>query len=618
MRIGSIHLSWFRGAAKKAILETGGGSLFVYGLNGAGKSSFVDAVEVCVRAGKLNHLSHEYSGRHQERGLINTHRPSGNATTASVVMAKTGDIVTCRWAGVGAAKLEGLNKVSLDRWDYRRIALRQEEVAEFIRSTKAEKYSALVPLLGLQPLETAADNLRRIAKEIATLSKVEDLRRQIANTQARRRAAFGEASVSMLLEELHSLCRRYLSDPAPDDPTQASIAVKNAIDQRVSTLDAQSREAAALQEIASTKLQSLIQGVGELDAEIARSTEPLLIERLETLSAVARYTQAQADVDEVSCPACGSVVKLADFRAHVAAERERLQQLDALFRRRSHSLSAVFDELQRLRTLVTSAVLAVCCASKSATLANEISFIQSLDVASIRLSPQDADLNRFDKQITQIVQTVSSSTNTVSTDVKLLINDKSNVEIICDVIEADRDWGKIERMDALIGYTNTLEEMVRDEIREQAEAVFGTISTDIQRLWHILVPGQEISGMRLYVPDDADKAIDVALSFHGIEQDSPRLTLSEGRRNALGLCIFLAMAKQVKDDTPIFLDDVVISMDRGHRSQVAMLLEKEFADRQIILLTHDREWFFELSRFFKKATVDECSSSALERANDWD
>ena len=600
MRIGSIQLSWFRGAAKDAILETGGASLLVYGLNGAGKSSFVDAVEVCVRSGKLNHLSHEYSGRHQEKGLINTHRPFGQATTASVAMAKTGAIVTCRWAGAGAVKIEGLNASRLDRWDYRRIALRQEEVADFIRSTKAEKYSALVPLLGLQSFETAAENLRRIAKEIATLSKVEDLRRQIASIQDRRKEAFGEASVSTLLDQLRALCSRYLSDPAPDNSAQAAIAVKTAIEQRVSTLDAESREAAALQEVAGTKLQSLIQYVQEIDAEIAQSTEPLLMERLETLSAAARYTQAQEDVDEVNCPACGTIVKLANFRAHVVAEREKLQQIEAMFRKRSQSLNAVFDEVQRLRTLFASAILASWRVSKAAALVDEIRFLQEIDIPSLRIFPQDTDLVRFATEIKKIVDVVNASEKLSTPDVNILINDKVSVALISDVLEAEKNRKKVERTDALIGYTNTLEEMVREEIREQAEAVFGTISTDIQRLWHILVPSQEISDMRLYVPDDADRGIDVALSFHGIEQDSPRLTLSEGRRNALGLCIFLALAKQVKDDTPIILDDVVISMDRGHRSQVAMLLEKEFADRQIILLTHDREWFFELTRFLKK------------------
>ncbi len=73
------------------------------------------------------------------------------------------------------------------------------------------------------------------------------------------------------------------------------------------------------------------------------------------------------------------------------------------------------------------------------------------------------------------------------------------------------------------------------------------------------------------------------LRFHGVDQDSPRLSLSEGYRNSLGICIFLAMAKRgVDNDRPSFLDDVVVSLDRNHRGMIAELLRKQFGDRQVI------------------------------------
>src|SRR5277367_1641829 len=64
--------------------------------------------------------------------------------------------------------------------------------------------------------------------------------------------------------------------------------------------------------------------------------------------------------------------------------------------------------------------------------------------------------------------------------------------------------------------------------------------TDIGAMWKVLHPGEPIENVHLYMPDE-DKAIDIALRFHGKDQDSPRLTLSEGYRNSLGLCIFLAL-----------------------------------------------------------------------------
>lgn len=55
------------------------------------------------------------------------------------------------------------------------------------------------------------------------------------------------------------------------------------------------------------------------------------------------------------------------------------------------------------------------------------------------------------------------------------------------------------------------------------------------------------------------------------------------------------MAKREADkDRPLFLDDVVVSMDRNHRGMIVELLEKEFGGRQVVILTHDREWYTEL------------------------
>lgn len=87
----------------------------------------------------------------------------------------------------------------------------------------------------------------------------------------------------------------------------------------------------------------------------------------------------------------------------------------------------------------------------------------------------------------------------------------------------------------------------------------------------------------------------MCVKFYGRQQLSPRLTLSEGYRNSLGLCIFLALANQKSvKDKPIFLDDIVSSFDRNHRGMIANLISKELSERQVFLFTHDREWFAEL------------------------
>ncbi len=51
MRIKSIRLAWFRGAADPVSLEPDCKSMVIYGANGSGKSSFVDAVEYVLNDG---------------------------------------------------------------------------------------------------------------------------------------------------------------------------------------------------------------------------------------------------------------------------------------------------------------------------------------------------------------------------------------------------------------------------------------------------------------------------------------------------------------------------------------------------------------------------------------
>ena len=180
-------------------------------------------------------------------------------------------------------------------------------------------------------------------------------------------------------------------------------------------------------------------------------------------------------------------------------------------------------------------------------------------------------------------------------EVLKLTTDKQRLEVAKAIISAGDLKRELADGYALVALVNSLEAGARLEIRRQSQNIIGSISKDIERMWGILHPGVKIENVSLAIPPDADKAIDVVLKFHGLDQDSPRLTLSEGYRNSLGLCIFLAMAKRVVDtERPLFLDDVVVSLDRNHRGMVQELLEREFSDRQVIVLTHDREWYTEL------------------------
>ena len=92
MRIKSLDLAWFRGAADPVTLDLNCKSMVVYGNNGSGKSSFVDAVEYVLNSGRIEHLKREYSISHQANGIPNTHKPKTSQTALQIKFEDDSDI----------------------------------------------------------------------------------------------------------------------------------------------------------------------------------------------------------------------------------------------------------------------------------------------------------------------------------------------------------------------------------------------------------------------------------------------------------------------------------------------------------------------------------------------
>lgn len=75
------------------------------------------------------------------------------------------------------------------------------------------------------------------------------------------------------------------------------------------------------------------------------------------------------------------------------------------------------------------------------------------------------------------------------------------------------------------------------------------------------------------------------------EVKDPRWVYSDGHLDTVGICIFLALRRYRADDKSderlLVLDDIVISIDLGHARRLLHLLNEEFADHQVFMLTHN-------------------------------
>ena len=102
-------------------------------------------------------------------------------------------------------------------------------------------------------------------------------------------------------------------------------------------------------------------------------------------------------------------------------------------------------------------------------------------------------------------------------------------------------------------------------------------------------------GARLQ-PQGASLAFEV--DFLGRGNHPPHALHSEGHQDSMGVCLFLALNEELVKGALnlIVLDDVMMSVDTGHRKDVCRLINEQFTDSQVVITTHDRTWAKQLSQ----------------------
>jgi|CXWL01.1.fsa_nt_gi DNA repair exonuclease SbcCD ATPase subunit len=597
MRVKSVLLTWFRGAASSISLELNSKSMVVYGINGSGKSSFVDAIEYVLNGGKIGHLAHEYSGKHQEKAIVNTHKPKEDSTEIEFRLEDDRDLkIEIRADGSSARSGAGANELS--GWEYRRTVLRQNEVANFINDTKGEKYSALLPLLGLHELEVAAENLRQLVKAIDQQSKLSDNKLTLKHIDAKKKATFGTKSDAEIFDVVEKLHANYCTDKVEArDGLIRCEQLELEINARIARLSVDGKRHVALQRAANLALKIQIDEVRSASVMLTSAVEPLIADKLEVLESTSAFVnKLEGNGKEIACPACGRAILVNSIQAHVNAERIRLEETLKVFTKRKTAISALSDTIKYLKSHLGGVeVKAWRDQLAKENYSSNFLYLESLDGEVLRTSCEEEHLKSIEDKLLPLIDKALSDSKDSPPDAKQLSSDSQTIAVAKEAINANDQLAAIVRAESLIAFVNSSEKEIREEIRRQSRAIIEEISTDIRDMWAILHPSVPIENINLYVPKETDKAIDIRLKFYGVDQDSPKLTLSEGYRNSLGLCIFLAMAKRAGNkDTPLFLDDVVVSLDRLHRGMIADLLEKMFSKRQVVIFTHDREWYTEL------------------------
>ncbi len=116
--------------------------------------------------------------------------------------------------------------------------------------------------------------------------------------------------------------------------------------------------------------------------------------------------------------------------------------------------------------------------------------------------------------------------------------------------------------------------MFDSTVVEHLARLYGAVERDLVRFYRFINEEDEANFQAKLDPKHGKLTLEVDFYERGLFP--PGAYHSEGHQGGMGLCLYLALMKQLFGSRFTFgvLDDVLMSVDKGHRKQVCSLLKK--------------------------------------------
>lgn len=570
LRINELVIDGLRSCPRRFPLSLGGKSVCLLGENGHGKTTIADAAELWSTG--------DLAAFHRE-GCALEAAIHLDASTATVEVSGSGftsqrRVLTGAVAGdlepLGPGTVEGLGPIPI---------LRHATIAGFIGQTAGEKKKALLDLLGLgdlnglrEPLKTASSH----AKRDATTAK-----RQVAAEQAGVESQLGGEDLVAYAEQRRT--EAGLDEPIGEPSDIVSVALEMPPAVAPDRTVAVDRIAAALAGIDTAP-------VGRWNNEVADEAAV----RADGMAALLRTARRVLAPEDDACPVCEQPIVGNELAEHLAERAAALEQIRGRLATAAEDLATLGGQLADARAAIAALRRHAppsgwpqddLLADVERALDEHRAMIEKARADRIACPPAPA-LDEVRGLLTKL--RAAASANEGAGRTRALI-DLAGLRQKCLRLEdSKRRHAAAEQ--ASIAAERILA-IADEEIERAIKTAISTLAGLTADYYGRLVRGSPFTDIGLVYKHARSGQVEFSLTFDARHRGvtPPQRIMSTSQQNALGVALHLARLKL--DSQPwrtLVLDDVINSFDAPHRQGLARLLVDEFADWQVIVLTHDR------------------------------
>lgn len=616
IKLKQIKIAGIRGIKESLSLSLDKKSLLIYGDNGTGKSSITDAIEWFYKD-KIAHLAGNEIGKDSIRNIFIT-----DTVDSKIGFQFSDNKLDTEKSIDNSYKVFNSNS-SKEYYNYilesqsENLFLRYRDLTRFIVATKGERLKELQPIIGFSQVQEMRSILKKFANKFAKDIKAANFSNKKSNQQTILMESLGQniTSDNQFFEIASKLILPLKLEKDIKSFKDARFILKSIEAKEDSHLSDQisfnNKIADTLKEIIdeTALLNTLYKEYHTSYFELKQDAEKINNLQLLSLLTEGLNVLKKDIVKDDFCPLCQQdknkleLIKELQQRieslSELKSEKEKLGEKAATISSiLQNSLNAVnsllreklFKEKENIETLRIINVFKDSLNNISSEIKKDIFSVEPLkEPALVQISTKDVAL-----LIEQSKKTVKEITESAKGNLKLQVHTK-----LSRAIDAYIVFRKIEKeQELMLNQQNTFEALYADFIKRQEEALNGFLtmfSGDINKYYTLMNPNEKVEDIEL-VPmkdkyDDLD-GITISYKFYNKKLSPPSSLLSESHINCLGLSFFLASVKAFNKVNDFFLlDDVISSFDGHHRTRFMRLLISEFSDFQIILLTHEKDFF---------------------------
>ncbi len=610
IRIEKIHIKEFRGI-RELTLDLKGQNFAACGPNGTGKSGIVDAIEFAL-TGTISRLAGAGTG-----GLsVKAHGPHVDSRNEPEAAAVTLDVIIPALKNRRAQirrTVKAANKPQIKPADkdtfavfdivnlHPEFALSRRELIRYVLSEPGQRSKEVQTLLRLDDIEKLRGVLQKIANactrelpgyERAESDAVTQFLAVLDTAQLTKQSVLDAVNLRRELLGLSLLSDLEANTSVKDGLTTSAVSAPGRVP-KVQAANDMATLQDALQALVSDSFKQACATADVNAAELGKDAESLT-----GLSREALLKAALELYDGSNCPVCETSFEPELFEEHVvgklallsavskkrsALEAELRPMLDALYAAGS-ALNTMIDHAGLFSPMIDAAAM-VNCRSILRGRYKQLQKLIPLEDTRAVLAAADV-MSDLEPSLAKLATAIAAIPEPTKQDAArdFLVLAQERLETYRSA-RLKHSSGKVraERITKIVNTYGEVTTAALENIYKDVEVAFASYYQKINE-------DDEKTFTAKLLPSIGKLSFDV--DFYGRGHFPPGAYHSEGHQDGMGLCLYLALMKHLLGSKFTFavLDDVLMSVDSGHRRQVCTLLKEVFPSTQFVFTTHDEIW----------------------------